>query len=244
MKINKKLLLLDFYVFIGYNLNSKGGYNMIFIQVGLLILAYLLGSIPWGFVFGKFKGIDIRKHGSKNIGATNTGRLLGRKYAIITYILDALKGGLLVGLFIYGVIPLKYCLISPMLYGIAAVLGHTFPIYLGFKGGKAVATSGGVILAYSPLIFITGLPLFFIVTAIFKYVSLGSIITATYVLISSFVITFVYNGFVEMDQTINTYFPLGTLVMFLIIIIRHKTNIVRIYKHEESKVKWSNKKRT
>ncbi|MFA5542717.1 MAG: glycerol-3-phosphate 1-O-acyltransferase PlsY [Bacilli bacterium] len=215
---------------------------MLFFQIILLIIAYLLGSIPWGYVFGKFKGIDIRQHGSKNIGATNTGRLLGRKYAIITYVLDALKGGLIVSLFIYGVIPMEYCLLSPMLYGLAAVLGHTFPIYLGFKGGKAVATSGGVILAYSPLIFITGLPLFFIVTAIFKYVSLGSIITATYVLISSFVLTFINNGFVDVNQTINLYFPIGTLIMFLIIIIRHKTNIVRIYKHEESKVKWSNKK--
>jgi len=217
---------------------------MLFFQIILLIIAYLLGSIPWGYVFGKFKGIDIRQHGSKNIGATNTGRLLGRKYAIITYVLDALKGGLIVSLFIYGVIPMEYCLLSPMLYGLAAVLGHTFPIYLGFKGGKAVATSGGVILAYSPLIFITGLPLFFIVTAIFKYVSLGSIITATYVLISSFVLTFINNGFVDVNQTINLYFPIGTLIMFLIIIIRHKTNIVRIYKHEESKVKWSNKKWT
>lgn len=215
---------------------------MLFFQIILLIIAYLLGSIPWGYVFGKFKGIDIRQHGSKNIGATNTGRLLGRKYAIITYVLDALKGGLIVSLFIYGVIPMEYCLLSPMLYGLAAVLGHTFPIYLGFKGGKAVATSGGVILAYSPLIFITGLPLFFIVTAIFKYVSLGSIITATYVLISSFVLTFINNGFVDVNQTINLYFPIGTLIMFLIIIIRHKTNIVRIYKHEESKVKWTNKK--
>lgn len=216
---------------------------MIFIQIGLLIVAYLLGSIPWGFVFGKLKGIDIREHGSKNIGATNTGRLLGRKYAIITYILDALKGGLIVALFTYDVLPSEYCLLTPMLYGLAAVLGHTFPIYLGFKGGKAVATSGGVVLAYSPLVFITGFPLFFIVTAIFKYVSLGSIITATYVLISSYIVTFVSNGFIETNQRLNFYFPVGVTIMFLIIIIRHKSNIVRIYKHEESKVKWTNKQK-
>ncbi|MDD4388943.1 MAG: glycerol-3-phosphate acyltransferase, partial [Bacilli bacterium] len=113
------------------------------IQIGLLIVSYLLGSIPWGVVFGKIKCIDIRKHGSKNIGATNTGRVLGQRYAIYTYILDMVKGAVIVFLFRFNIIPGRYCLLSqPLIYGLAAVLGHTFSVYLKFRGGKAVATGG------------------------------------------------------------------------------------------------------
>ncbi len=147
----------------------------LFIQLLLLLIAYLLGSIPWGFVFGKMKGIDIREHGSKNIGATNTGRILGKKYAIITYICDMVKGALITSLFTTGLVSIEYCLFSPMLYGLAAVIGHTFPIYLGFKGGKAVATGGGVLLAYSPLLFVLGIGVFFVTLYKSKYVSLGSL---------------------------------------------------------------------
>lgn len=211
------------------------------IKIALLILAYLLGSIPFGFLFGKSKGIDIREHGSKNIGATNTGRVLGYRYAVLTYILDALKGFIIVALFTLNILPSEYCLLSPMLYGIAAVLGHTFPIFLKFKGGKAVATSGGVILAFSPIIFFSALIIFFIITGIFKYVSLGSIFAASFIMVASIVETILKDGFSNSDQLINIYFPLGTLILFLIILIRHKSNIVRLIKHQESKVKWTKK---
>ncbi len=211
------------------------------IKIALLILAYLLGSIPFGFLFGKSKGIDIREHGSKNIGATNTGRVLGYRYAVLTYILDALKGFIIVALFTLNILPSEYCLLSPMLYGIAAVLGHTFPIFLKFKGGKAVATSGGVILAFSPIIFFSALIIFFIITGIFKYVSLGSIFAASFIMVASIVETILKGGFSNSDQLINIYFPLGTLILFLIILIRHKSNIVRLIKHQESKVKWTKK---
>lgn len=210
----------------------------LFIQLTLLIAAYLLGSIPWGFVLGKMKGIDIREHGSKNIGATNTGRVLGRRYAVIAYVLDLFKGFIFVGLFTFHILDLSYCLFSPMVYGLAAVLGHTFPIYLKFKGGKAVATGGGVFLAYAPLLFLSIVAFFFIITFLFKYVSLGSLLSAFVTLISSFVLFLVFP--VIYDWT----FPLGIFIIVLIIFIRHKSNIVRILHKEESKVKWRKEKNT
>lgn len=208
----------------------------------LLIAAYLIGSIPWGFVFGKMKGIDIREHGSKNIGATNTGRVLGRRYAILAYILDSFKGALFVSLFTFGILDKEYCLVSPMLYGLAAVLGHTFPIYLKFKGGKAVATGGGVIFAYSPIIFIIGVAIFFIITTIFKYVSLGSLISALCVYLMTVGVTLYNHGFTDLTQKYNLYFPLGTTIIFAIIIIRHQSNIKRLIHKEELKVKWRKEK--
>jgi len=210
----------------------------LFLQIVFLISAYLVGSIPWGFLFGKMKGIDIREHGSKNIGTTNTGRLLGTKYAIFTYILDMAKGALFVFLFNFNILPKEYCLLSPMLYGFAAVLGHTFPIFLNFKGGKAVATGGGVIFGYSPLFLLILIAIFFIVTAITKYVSAGSLAGASGALIGSIILTFVNNGFVDLDQKYNIYFPIGVVIVVVIIFIRHKTNIDRIKNNCESKVKW------
>src|SRR5690606_30741212 len=128
-----KGLMYNRYMFLGGNIMVLG------IQIGLLIFSYLLGSIPTGFLLGKMKGIDIREHGSKNIGATNTGRVLGMRYAVIAYIFDMLKGAVLVFLFRFEFIDPKYCLLHPLLYGLAACLGHTSSIYLKFKGGKAVA---------------------------------------------------------------------------------------------------------
>jgi glycerol-3-phosphate acyltransferase PlsY len=198
----------------------------LFTQVTLLLIAYLFGSIPWGFVLGKMKGIDIREYGSKNIGATNTGRVLGRRYAVLAYFLDAFKGFIFVGLFTSEILNMKYCLLTPMLYGLAAVLGHTFPIYLKFKGGKAVATGGGVLLAFSPLVFIVGVGVFFLVTYVFKYVCL----------ISSIFLSIFY------PDKYNLYYPIGMSIIFTIILIRHKTNISRIIHKNESKVKWRKEK--
>ena len=235
--VRKHLFILAFFHIIRYNLYYESWFYMI-ISIILLILGYLIGSIPWGFVFGKMKGIDIRQHGSKNIGATNTGRVLGRKYAIYAYILDTLKGSLFVGLFTFGILDMKYCLVSPMLYGLAAVLGHTFPIYLKFKGGKAVATGGGVLFAFSPLLFIVCLGIFFVITYVFKYVSLGSLIAALVAFLSTIGITLYHHGFSDLTQKYNLYFPLGTTIIFAIILIRHQSNIKRLIHKEEAKVKW------
>ena len=114
----------------------------------LLVLAYLLGSIPSGLWIGKaFFNINLREHGSGNTGTTNTFRILGTKAGLVVFAVDFLKGTLAVLLpTIFGVTG-----ISPMVFGLLAVLGHTFPIFAGFKGGKAVATSAGVLIGFSPL---------------------------------------------------------------------------------------------
>lgn len=210
---------------------------LIFIQISLLILSYLLGSIPTGLLLGKMKGIDIRQHGSKNIGATNTGRVLGKKYAIIAYIFDMLKGAILVFLFRFEIIPIEYCLIHPLVYGLAATIGHTASIYLKFKGGKAVATSSGVIFGFCPWLLIVGLLVFFSVTYFTSYVSVGSIIGTTFVLLLSIILTIIGHDPIY-DYNYDWYFPLFTTIIFVIVIIRHKSNIARLKQKTESKVKW------
>lgn len=210
----------------------------ILIGILFILISYLLGSIPVGFLIGKAKGIDIREHGSKNIGSTNISRTLGKQYGILTFALDALKGGLILALFRYNIIPIEYCILDPMLYGVIAVIGSIFPIFLKFKGGKAVATSAGVILAYSPISFIAVISVFFITTATSRYVSLGSVLAALTALIGSIV------GFIigkdllipNMDYTI--YYPIGTVIIVSFIFIRHLANFKRIKENKESKVDW------
>ena len=117
----------------------------------LMIIAYLLGSFPSALVIGKtFYNKDIRNYGSGNLGSTNAFRVLGKKGGAIVFILDILKGGL-------AFLIAKYAgaTISPLIIAVFALIGHIYPIFANFKGGKAVATSAGIILFYSPLLFIT-----------------------------------------------------------------------------------------
>ena len=206
-----------------------------FIQIGLLILAYLLGSIPTGLLIGKMKGIDIREHGSKNIGATNTGRVLGFKYAVIAYIFDMLKGAIIVFLFRFEILSMEYCLVHPLLYGLAATLGHTSSIYLKFRGGKAVATSSGVIFGYCPWLLLIGLLIFFIGMLITRYVSVGSILGTSVVLILTYILAIIGHDPIYNYQY-TWHFPLFTTIIFIIVLIRHKTNISRIIQKTESKI--------
>src|SRR5690625_5384730 len=133
-----------------------------------IIIAYILGSIPFALIVGKIGyKIDVREHGSGNLGATNAFRVLGTKAGIIVVLADILKGTiatlvpLLVGFF-YDVE------VSRLVIGVFAVLGHTYPIFAKFKGGKAVATSGGIILGVNPLLFIAILATFMLTLYLFK----------------------------------------------------------------------------
>lgn len=187
----------------------------------LPIIAYLLGSIPFGLIVGKIGyGIDIREHGSGNLGGTNTFRTLGVKAGLIVTIADILKGTLAASLPLWLGSDLH-----PLFVGMFAVIGHVYPLFAKFKGGKAVATSGGVLLFYSPLLFVAMLACFFICLYLSKYVSLSSIITGI------FAFTFaLFKGDV----------PLIVVVGFLaaFVIWRHRTNIQRIMNKTEPKVKW------
>lgn len=215
----------------------------IFLKILFLLLAYLLGSIPFGFIFGKMNGIDIRQVGSKNIGATNTGRALGLKYAILTYFCDMLKGAIIVFLFRFEIIPSTYCVLNPMLYGLLAVIGHTFPIYLKFKGGKSVACGSGVLGAYCPILLPIAIVIFFVVFLITKYVSLGSLIGALCMFIGTIIVTAIAGQF-SFDNVnpqgnlwaYNLYFIIFSFVIMAIIYIKHSSNIKRLINGNENKI--------
>ncbi len=187
----------------------------------LIILAYLIGSIPSGLIVGKLaKGIDIREHGSGNLGATNAFRTLGVKAGSVVIAGDILKGTLATALPF-----LMHVDIHPLLAGVFAVIGHVFPIFAKFKGGKAVATSGGVLLFYAPLLFITMVAVFFIFLYLTKFVSLSSMLTGIY--------TVIYSFFVH-----DTYLLIVVTLLTIFVIYRHRANIKRIINKTEPKVKW------
>ncbi|WP_040208947.1 glycerol-3-phosphate 1-O-acyltransferase PlsY [Neobacillus jeddahensis] len=192
----------------------------------VLVLAYLLGSIPSGLIVGKvFYKTDIREHGSGNLGGTNTFRTLGVKAGIAVTLADILKGTLAASL------PIIFNIdMNPLLAGIFAVVGHTYPIFAGFRGGKAVATSGGVLLFSAPYLFLTVLLFFFISLYVTKYVSLSSMIAGLIAVVYT-----VVSGFIQ-DWDI----PLMIVVLLLVsfVIYRHRANIKRIIDKTEPKIKW------
>ncbi|MEW8972546.1 glycerol-3-phosphate 1-O-acyltransferase PlsY [Mesobacillus jeotgali] len=188
----------------------------------VIILAYLLGSIPSGLIIGKlFYGKDIREHGSGNLGGTNTFRTLGVKAGLVVSIADVLKGTLAASLPLL----LNADDLHMLLVGVFAVIGHMYPIFAGFRGGKAVATSGGVLLAYIPVLFLFMLIVFFISLYITKYVSLSSILTG--------IAAFIYSLF---TQDLPLIIVVAVLASF--VIYRHRANIERIRKKTEPKIKW------
>jgi len=194
----------------------------------LFVLAYLIGSIPSGLIIGKvFYNTDIREHGSGNLGATNTFRTLGVKAGIVVMVADILKGTLATGLadiFSYFQISLEWS-ISPLIIGAVAAFGHMFPIFANFRGGKAVATSGGVILYYEPVLFIILILIFIITLYLSKYVSLSSMVAG--------VVAIIYSLFTRDIPLIVIVFLLSGFIFY-----RHRANIKRIKDKTEPKVKW------
>ena len=185
----------------------------------LMIIAYLLGSFPSALVIGKtFYNKDIRNYGSGNLGSTNAFRVLGKKGGANVFILDILKGGL-------AFLIAKYAgaTISPLIIAVFALIGHIYPIFANFKGGKAVATSAGIILFYSPLLFITLFIIFVITLKIWKMVSLSSTI------ISIAAVFIVWLGNYDLTARIM-------LTIFAVfIIIKHIPNYKRILNGTENK---------
>ncbi|MBS4217622.1 glycerol-3-phosphate 1-O-acyltransferase PlsY [Bacillus sp. FJAT-49711] len=187
----------------------------------ILLAAYLIGSIPSGLIVGKvFYGIDIRQHGSGNLGGTNTFRTLGKKAGITVTAADILKGTIVIVLAkLFGTD------MHPLIAGVFAVVGHMFPIFAGFRGGKAVATSGGVLLGYVPILFILLVAVFLLSLKLTKYVSLSSIIAGIFAVI--------YSLFTRDIPLIIVAIALASFV-----VVRHRTNIKRIMDKTEPKVKW------
>ena len=194
-----------------------------------LVLTYILGSIPFAYIYGRiFRKIDIREHGSGNIGATNVLRVLGTKAGIIVLLLDILKGFIPVLIF-----SLLYPLTQwhPVLIGIFAILGHTFTIFLKFKGGRGVATSAGVFLALSPYTITAAILIFILVVVITKYVSLGSMFAAIFLVIT-------HTIFFLLCESSNPYIFYFTLLLSFFIIYKHKPNIKRLINGTENKIKF------
>ena len=187
----------------------------------LTIFAYLLGAIPFGLLVAKLNGIDIRKEGSGNIGATNVLRVVGKGWGIFTMILDALKGFIPALFFpmLGGVDP-----VYGVLFGFVAIIGHTFPVYLKFKGGKGVATSAGMLLGVAPVAVGVGLLVFIITVIISRYVSLASILAA----ISVGVMAWVEGEKVLIVKIVLT-------VLSLLIVWLHRANIKRLLNGTENR---------
>ncbi|MEH7460002.1 glycerol-3-phosphate acyltransferase [Bacillus pseudomycoides] len=192
----------------------------------LLVVAYLLGSIPSALVVGKIGyGIDIREHGSGNLGGTNTFRTLGKKAGFIVTISDILKGTLATGL------PLIFGLhIHPLWFGLAAILGHIYPIFAKFRGGKAVATTAGVLLCYAPVVFLVLAVVFFTLLFTTRYVSLSSMVTAIFAVIASII-----NG--------DKIFIVAMCLVAGMVIYRHRANIGRIINKTEPKANFTKKQK-
>ena len=196
-----------------------------------LILAYLLGSIPTGLWIGQiFFKKNLREYGSGNTGTTNTFRILGKTAGTVTFAIDFLKGTLATLLPLF----LHINGISPMIFGLIAVLGHTFPIFAEFKGGKAVATSAGVFLGFSPLFFSYLIIIFIVTLYLGSMISLASIVVAGFAIIS--VLIFPLLGII-----LPNYDLLFTLIIILlasIILIRHRDNMERIKNKSENLIPW------
>ena len=194
----------------------------------VILCAYLIGSIPSGLWIGKaFYKTDVREHGSGNLGATNTFRILGKKAGSIVIVMDILKGtaGVLLPLIPY----FQDTTVHPLLLGAVAVVGHMFPIFAGFRGGKAVATSAGVLLGYTWPLFVILILAFLITLKITKMVSLTSMVASTVALIYSIIY-----GVVTGDWAVM----IVVAVLFTFIIYRHRANIERIKNGTEPKVTW------
>lgn len=196
----------------------------------MLLLSYLIGAFPSGFVIGKlFFKKDIRQFGSGNTGATNSFRVLGRPAGFLVTFLDIFKGFITVffplWLPVHADDPISTFFTNGLIVGLCAILGHVYPVYLKFQGGKAVATSAGVVLGVNPILLLILAIIFFVVLKIFKYVSLASIVAAICCVIGSLIIQ-------------DYILLVVSFLVSIILIIRHRSNIARIFRGEEPKIKW------
>lgn len=202
--------------------------NML-VNLILLFIAYLLGSIPSGLWIGQtFFNINIREHGSGNTGTTNTFRILGPKAGTIVFVIDFLKGTLA------ALLPLIFHAqgISPIVFGLMAVLGHTFPIFAQFKGGKAVATSAGMLLGVAPAFCLYLILIFASSLYLTSMVSFSSVLAAALAILGALL-------FPALKFILPSYDWLFTIIIIflgLFVIVRHKENIQRILKKEENLV--------
>ncbi|MSR45269.1 MAG: glycerol-3-phosphate 1-O-acyltransferase [Phycisphaerales bacterium] len=210
----------------------------------MMAIGFVSGSIPFGLILGRAHGIDIREHGSKNIGATNVGRVLGRRQGFICFALDALKGALpvlAVWFFLVGAHPERVNLVGTLmpLVGIAAILGHVYSPWVGFRGGKGVATSFGALVAMWPLMTfpaLGALVVWVILVKLFRFVSLASICAA--LSLPLLLIVRVMWTANETSSPANVVFPMLilTVVLAFLVVWKHRPNIARLRAGTEPRI--------
>ena len=200
-----------------------------------IVISYLVGSIPVAVWIGKkCRGIDIREHGSQNAGATNTFRVFGQKLGWIVLTLDVTKGffASILPLFIADNYSENQLLLFQLVTSLAFIIGHVFPIFAQFRGGKGVASSLGIIIGINPVSAAISLGIFMIIFLLFKFVSLGAIVTA---------ISYPFVSFFLVKEDTHVMIIFSILLGFLII-ISHRKNIKRLINGEESRMNLSKRK--
>jgi glycerol-3-phosphate acyltransferase PlsY len=200
----------------------------------VLLGSYLVGAIPFGYLVAKAKGVNILQHGSGNIGATNVGRILGRRLGILVFLLDFLKGAIPSGAghWLDGQAGLELpASLMGVGAGLAAILGHMFPVYLRFKGGKGVATGAGIVAVLLPIPLVLSLVTWIAVLITTRYVSLASILAAIALVL------------LRLDTTLQPFAPENViltvfcLLASLLVIARHRANLLRLLHGTENRVK-------
>jgi glycerol-3-phosphate acyltransferase PlsY len=207
------------------------------ITVGAFGCAYLLGSVPFGYLIGRFNGLDIRKQGSGNIGATNVSRVVGKPWGVFCFVLDFLKGLLPV---VAGLVYVSQSqqaengqtFLLPVAVGGAAVIGHIWPVFLGFKGGKGMATMIGVSLALAPLPVLIGVAGWLVVFKVGRIVSLASIVAAVLMPLAGLVL---HLCGIRLAAIANLNQPVLVLmtVLAVIVVAKHHSNIARLIQGTE-----------
>jgi len=193
-------------------------------------IAYLLGSVPFGFLIARARGIDIRTVGSGNIGATNVLRSVGKSWGILTLILDAVKG--LIPAAVFPLLARMAFDLDPdsvmrLACGCGAILGHNYPIYLKFKGGKGVATTAGALIGIAPAALLFGVLTFAVVFGISRMVALGSISAAIVIPVSAWLLYY---------HDLGGLIPVVLTALGILVILRHRANIGRILNGKENRM--------
>ncbi len=224
--------------YLAYGLVGRWGIeagSVPFFLIGVLcvVVAYLIGSVNFAIIFSKLlHNDDVRAHGSGNAGSTNMLRTYGLKTALLTFVCDFMKGVIstLIGMFV-----MPYWLGFLYITGFACLIGHAFPIYHGFRGGKCVAAMAGVILVINPMAFTLILLAFVFIVLLSHYISLGSVLCAMAFPVANIIMPFY----------VSPAPPVGiimSLLMAALVIFLHRKNIVRLWNGNESKVSFKSKK--
>lgn len=204
-----------------------------------LLFSYLLGSIPSSLIIGKlFYKKDVREYGSKNLGGTNTGRVLGKIPGFIVMVLDQLKAVIaiaLVTIYTNKFIP-DYTLLTIYLSAIFIVIGHCYPIFAKFKGGKAVACTFGILFVTNIYIYLITLFIYTIVLKFTKYVSFASMIGFFISTALSFIPFFRHSPFLNLE--FDVFYSILIFALAIFVVIKHRSNIKRLQTGTENKIKW------